>query len=100
MVEACLDTGRTHIIVLFSIKQTAHVCDGAPGVLKKTNYVLQILIDGTAVVRVLNKNNIERLNVCVCFLPIHSGHQVRWTYQVPAEVTQDFSSTFIVRCVP
>ena len=19
--------------------------------------------------------------VCVCFLPIHSGHQVRWTYQ-------------------
>ena len=21
------------------------------------------------------------LCVCVCFLPIHSGHQVRWTYQ-------------------
>ena len=20
-------------------------------------------------------------HVCVCFLPIHSGHQVRWTYQ-------------------
>ena len=20
-------------------------------------------------------------SVCVCFLPIHSGHQVRWTYQ-------------------
>ena len=19
--------------------------------------------------------------VCACFLPIHSGHQVRWTYQ-------------------
>ena len=23
----------------------------------------------------------QRLVVCVCFLPIHSGHQVRWTYQ-------------------
>ena len=21
------------------------------------------------------------IHVCVCFLPIHSGHQVRWTYQ-------------------
>ena len=25
--------------------------------------------------------NSQRLVVCVCFLPIHSGHQVRWTYQ-------------------
>ena len=26
--------------------------------------------------------NLARLiHVCVCFLPIHSGHQVRWTYQ-------------------
>ena len=24
---------------------------------------------------------VEFLCVCVCFLPIHSGHQVRWTYQ-------------------
>ena len=23
----------------------------------------------------------DRQCVCVCFLPIHSGHQVRWTYQ-------------------
>ena len=41
--------------------------------------------------------------VCVCFLPIHSGHQVRWTYQPGShrrKVTQDFSSTFFVRCVP
>ena len=40
--------------------------------------------------------------VCVCFLPIHSGHQVRWTYQPGShrrKVTQDFSSTFL-RCVP
>ena len=31
--------------------------------------------------------------VCVCFLPIHSGHQVRWTYQPGShkrKVTQDF----------
>ena len=41
--------------------------------------------------------------VCVCFLPIHSGHQVRWTYQPGSrrrKVTQDFSSTFLLRCVP
>ena len=40
---------------------------------------------------------------CVCFLPIHSGHQVRWTYQPGShrrKVTQDFSSTFFLRCVP
>ena len=24
-------------------------------------------------------------SVCVCFLPIHSGHQVRWTYQITQE---------------
>ena len=31
--------------------------------------------------------------VCVCFLPIHSGHQIRWTYQPGShrrKVTQDF----------
>ena len=30
--------------------------------------------------------------MCVCFLPIHSGHQVRWTYQPGShrrKVTQD-----------
>ena len=40
--------------------------------------------------------------VCVlCFLPIHSGHQVRWTYQSGShrrKVTQDFSSTFFLGC--
>ena len=42
------------------------------------------------------------LCVCACFLPIHSGHQVRWTYQPGShrrKVTQDFSSTFL-RYVP
>ena len=41
--------------------------------------------------------------VCMCFLPIHSGHQVRWTYQPGShrrKVPQDFSSTFFLRCVP
>ena len=31
--------------------------------------------------------------VCVCFLPIHSGHEVCWTYQPGShrrKVTQDF----------
>ena len=43
------------------------------------------------------------LCVCVCFLPIHSGHQVRWTYQPGShrrKVTQDFSSTFFLRFMP
>ena len=41
--------------------------------------------------------------VVCCFLPIHSGHRVRWTYQPGShrrKVTQDFSSTFFLRCVP
>ena len=41
--------------------------------------------------------------LCVCFLPIYSGHQVRWTYQPGShrrKVTQDFSSTCFLRCVP
>ena len=42
--------------------------------------------------------------VCfLCFLPIYSGHQVRWTYQPGShrsKVTQDFSSAFLLRCVP
>ena len=43
------------------------------------------------------------LAVCLCFLPIHSGHQVRGTYQPGShrrKVTQDFPSTFFLRCVP
>ena len=41
--------------------------------------------------------------VCVCFLPIHSGHRVHWTYQPGSHrrtVTQDSSSTFLLRCMP
>ena len=41
--------------------------------------------------------------LCVWFLPIYSGHQVRWTYQPGShrrKVTHDFSSTFFLRCVP
>ena len=39
----------------------------------------------------------------VCFLPIYSGRQVCWTYQPGShrtKVTQDFLSTFLVRCMP
>ena len=42
-------------------------------------------------------------NHCSCFLPIYSGHQVRWTYQPGShrrKVTQDFSCTFLLRCAP
>ena len=42
--------------------------------------------------------------VCVCFLPIHSGHHVRWTYQPGShrrKVRHNFSSTFFLCwCVP
>ena len=41
--------------------------------------------------------------MCVCLLPIHSGHRVRWTYQPGPhrrKVTQDFLSTLFLRCVP
>ena len=41
--------------------------------------------------------------VCVRFLSIHSGHQVRWTYQTGShrtKVTQDISSTVLLLCVP
>ena len=46
----------------------------------------------------------DRLHtVCfVCFLPIYSGRQVCWTYQPGShrsKVTQDFSSTFFLRCM-
>ena len=40
--------------------------------------------------------------MCVCVLPIYSGHQVRWMYQPGShrrKVTQDFSSTFLLRCM-
>ena len=52
--------------------------------------------------RIINKCNVVCL--CVCFLPIHSGHDVRLTYQPGShrrKVTQGFSSTFfLLRCVP
>ena len=48
-------------------------------------------------------SNTSSVCVCVCFLPIHSGHQVLWTYQPGShrrKVTQDFSSTLFLWCVP
>ena len=41
---------------------------------------------------VLSQEHGGRVCVCVCFLPIHSGHQVHWTYQPGShrrKVTQD-----------
>ena len=43
------------------------------------------------------------IDVCACFLPIYSGRQVRWMYQPGShrrKVTQDFSSTFLLRRMP
>ena len=39
---------------------------------------------------------------CMCFLPIYSVHQAFWTYHPGShrrKVTQDFSSTFLLRCL-
>ena len=44
-----------------------------------------------------------QIDVCVCFLPIYSGYQDRWIYQPGShrrKVTQGFSSTFLLRCMP
>ena len=44
-----------------------------------------------------------QIDVCVCVILIYSGHQVRWMYQPGShrrKITQDFSSTFLLRCMP
>ena len=46
-------------------------------------------------------NSVLLLCVFCVFFPIHSGHQVRWTYQPGShkrKVIQDFSSTFFLGC--
>ena len=49
-------------------------------------------------------NSVDGVHECVCvFFPLILDIQVRWTYQPGSqrrEVTQDFSSTFFLRCVP
>ena len=42
-------------------------------------------------------NGIFPTVVCVCFLPIHSGHQVRWTYQ-PGSHKISRASSFCSAC--
>ena len=60
--------------------------------------------DGSsAILQLLNQWLSSLHTNSACFLPIHSGHQVRWTYQPGShrrKVTRDFSSTFFLRCVP
>ena len=48
--------------------------------LKMTNSQRLVVLFCLLVIAVCFLNS-QRLIVCVCFLPIHSGHQVRWTYQ-------------------
>ena len=60
-------------------------------------------VESTGNTPVLSTCPLHTNSVCVCFLPIYSGHQVRWTYQPRShgrKVTPDFSSTFLLRCVP
>ena len=56
-----------------------------------------------ALVMYMSENMLGPVCVCVCFLPIYSGRQVRWMYQPGShrrKITQDFSSTFLLRCMP
>ena len=48
--------------------------------LRYTNSQRLVVLFSLLVIAVCFLNS-QRLVVCVCFLPIHSGHQVRWTYQ-------------------
>ena len=78
------------------------------------DYLLPGLITADCLTFLTIRNNSDRstywrpnltycITVCCCFLPIHFGHQVRWTYQPGShrrKVIQDFSSTFFLRCVP
>ena len=49
--------------------------------LRYTNSQRLVVLFSILVIAVCFLNS-QRLVVCVCFLPIHSGHQVRWTYQL------------------
>ena len=73
---------------------------GPPEISEKLNFLLQLL---SSKKNPQNSSHVLHYTVCVCFLPIYSGLQVRWTYQPGShrrKVTQDFSSTVLLRCVP
>ena len=42
---------------------------------------IKLPVEDRPVVVVVDSHIQRIVLVCVCFLPIHSGHQVRWTYQ-------------------
>ena len=42
---------------------------------------IKLPVEDRPVVVVVDSHIQHIVLVCVCFLPIHSGHQVRWTYQ-------------------
>ena len=72
------------------------------GLTNKKKYTQQVKNDYGVEHRIL-VINIHPVCVCVCFLPIYSARQVRWMYQPGShrrKVTQDFSSTFLLRCMP
>ena len=61
------------------------------------------LIDQNLLERDLHALLLRTLAVGVCFLPIYSGRQACGRTSrghIPAGVTQDFSSTFLQRCLP
>ena len=74
--------------------------EGSPEVID-----IEVMMENCPIVLLYGKYlPVAHIMLCVMrFLPIHSGHQFRWTYQPGShrrKVTQDFSSTFFLRCVP
>ena len=84
-----------------SLDQLVLVANSARGQLNRKNEYLPV--PGHVPENLVSRDNLGRpvqrqpahpshLSVCVFFLPIHSGHQVRWTYQPGShrrKVTQD-----------
>ena len=90
------------IIMVLHKKKGPTECGNYRGI-SLVAHAAKILLKIIAQLQELERKKRIPLCVCVCFLPIHSGDQVRWMYQPGShrrKVTQDFSSTFFLRCVP
>ena len=76
-----------------------------PDILMFTQALILVWFDGTIILHGSNTiyEHGRHSAVFVCFLPIYSGRRVRWMYQPGSnrrKVTQDFLSTFRLRCMP
>ena len=95
-------------------KESIYITDGIENASLSLHYI-GIWGDSLSNVGLLNIDNttsVNRKKMYLVFLSMSaacvscvfsSGHQIRWTYQPGShrrKVTQDFLSTFFLRCVP